>query len=67
LSFLGNAPRAFGCGAFAGNPVAINSGLNNQVERVRRKTEFILWNRQEASISSHGGYPSESLPSQKRL
>jgi hypothetical protein len=55
LSFLGNAPRAFGCGAFAGNPVAINSGLNNQVERVRRKTEFILWNRQEASISSHGG------------
>ena len=40
-------------GAFAGDTVAIQSGFNNQIECVRRESEFMLRDRQTASVSFH--------------
>jgi hypothetical protein len=55
LRCLGHAPGIVGLGAFAGDPVAVNSGFNHQVECVRCETEFVLRDRQAASVSFHVG------------
>jgi hypothetical protein len=47
---------AFGFLAFAGDAFPIMASLGNQVERVRRKTEFMLRDRQAAVTSSHGKF-----------
>jgi len=54
LRCLGDAPGHFSLGAFAGDALAVNPGFNNQVERGRGESEFMLRDRQAATISFHG-------------
>jgi hypothetical protein len=56
LGCLGPASGAVGLGAFAGNPVAVQSGFGNQIERVRRKPKLMLRDRQAASVAFHSVY-----------
>jgi hypothetical protein len=53
LRCLESASGAFGLDAFAGDAFTVQSGFGNQVERVRRESEFVLRDRQAASASSH--------------
>jgi hypothetical protein len=55
LRCIRGAPGIVGLGAFTGNPVAVKSRFNNQVEGVHGKCEFPLEDRQAASVSFHLG------------
>ena len=54
MRFLRQVAGAFGFLAFAGDALPIKASILNQVERVRRKTEFVLRDRQAASVAFHG-------------
>jgi hypothetical protein len=54
LRCLRVAPGVVGLGAFAGNPFAVNPDFENETERVRRESEFMLRDRQTPAVSFHG-------------
>lgn len=54
LRCLGNLPGVVCFAAFAGDAFAVQPGFGNQGERVRRESEFMLRDRQAASVSFHG-------------
>ena len=54
LRCLGKLAGAFCLGAFAGDAFTIKGVFLHQVERLRRESEFMLRDRQAASISFHG-------------
>ena len=54
LSCLGKLPGVVCFAAFAGDAFAVQPGFGNQVERARRESEFMLRDRQAASVSFRG-------------
>jgi hypothetical protein len=54
LRCIRKASGAVSVGAFAGNPFAVNPVFENETERVRRESEFMLRDRQTAAVSFHG-------------
>jgi hypothetical protein len=53
LGFLGKLARFFNLFVLLSDAFTINASFDNQVERVRRETEFLLRNRQSSLGSLH--------------
>jgi len=54
LRCLGKLPGVVCFAAFAGDAFAVQPGFGNQVEGVRRESEFMLRDRQAAFVSFQG-------------
>jgi hypothetical protein len=54
LRCLGKASSSVCLGPFLADPVAVKSGVLNQIEGVRRESKFMLRDWQAASVAFHG-------------
>jgi hypothetical protein len=54
LRCLGKASSPVCLSPFSADPVAVKSGVLNQIEGVWRKSKLVLRDRQAASVSFHG-------------